>query len=241
MLFKRVLFASSAAFSLIAPDTQAWAQYRYDDRPALNRPTQQRPVHVTQPKQAARPQPALPQSKPAKPASTPVEHRARPAPAVPLTDEQIAAKAAVEALLAREPALNAAKDIPDPALARAAAARHDAQEQKLAALKAQQEAEAARRRELEAKNKAREEAKTAAPKAKHDAQAKNAKPKVEPVQEQAGRSDDRGSAPRGGPARASHAGARRASVGAQSLAIDACDKGVRCCRRTSVAGPSLRQ
>ena len=142
MLFKRVLFASSAAFSLIAPNTQAWAQYRYDDRPALNRPTQQRPVHVTQPKQAARPQPALPQSKPA---STPVEHRARPAPAVPLTDEQIAAKAAVEALLAREPALNAAKDIPDPALARAAAARHDAQEQKMAALKAQQEVEAARR------------------------------------------------------------------------------------------------
>lgn len=180
MLFKRVLFASSAAFSLIAPNTQAWAQYRYDDRPALNRPTQQRPVHVTQPKQAARPQPALPQSKPAKPASTPVEHRARPAPAVPLTDEQIAAKAAVEALLAREPALNAAKDIPDPALARAAAARHDAQEQKMAALKAQQEVEAARRRELEAKNKAREEAKTAAPKAKHDAQAKNAKPRVEP-------------------------------------------------------------
>ena len=186
MLFKRVLFASSAAFSLIAPVTQAWAQYRYDGRPALNRPTQQRPVHVTQPKQAVRPQPAMPQSKqskqskPAEPDSTPVEHRAKPAPIVPLTDEQIAAKAAVDALLAREPALNAAKAIPDPALARAAAARHDAQERKLAALKAQQDAEAARRRELEAKNRAREEAKPAAPQAKHDAQARNVKLKMEP-------------------------------------------------------------
>lgn len=180
MLLKRVFFASSAAFSLIAPVTQAWAQYRYDDRPALNRPTQQRPVHVTQPKQAVRPQPAMPQPKPAEPARQSVEHRAKPAPAVPLTDEQIAAKAAVDALLAREPALNAAKAIPDPALARAAAARHDAQERKLAALRAQQDAEAARRRELEAKNKAREEAKTAAPQAKHDAQARNVKLKVEP-------------------------------------------------------------
>ena len=225
MLLKRVLFASSAAFSLIAPVTQAWAQYRYDDRPALNRPTQQRPVHVTQPKQAVRPQPAMPQPKPAEPARQSVEHRAKPAPAVPLTDEQIAAKAAVDALLAREPALNAAKAIPDPALARAAAARHDAQERKLAALRAQQDAEAARRRELEAKNKAREEAKTAAPQGetRRASQERQAEGGAEgrADKEQAGACDRfrPACAPRAGPARASHAGAGRATFGAQPVAI----------------------
>ncbi|MET0671074.1 MAG: hypothetical protein ABWY66_13845 [Xanthobacteraceae bacterium] len=57
MLFKRVLFASSAAFSLIAPNTQAWAQYRYDDRPALNRPASG-PRHAAQASRAAATSPA---------------------------------------------------------------------------------------------------------------------------------------------------------------------------------------
>ena len=45
MSFKQVLFASSAAISLIAPVTDALAQYRYYDRPALDR-QQQRTVQV---------------------------------------------------------------------------------------------------------------------------------------------------------------------------------------------------
>ena len=102
-------------------------------------------------------------TKPVAPANKrPVEQQAKPAPVAPLTEEQIAAKAAVDELLARDPALLAAKQTPDPTLARAAAAKHNAQEAKLAALKAQQEVEAARSKE---KNKAREDAKAAAPSA----------------------------------------------------------------------------
>ncbi len=64
-------------------------------------------------------------TKPVAPANKdPVEQQAKPAPVAPLTEEQIAAKAAVDELLARDPALIAAKQIPAPALVRAAAAKH---------------------------------------------------------------------------------------------------------------------
>ena len=81
-------------------------------------------------------------------------------------------------MLAREPALVAAKDIPDLTLARAAAAKHNAQEARLAALKAKQEAEAAKRKGLDEKNKAREEARAAAMKPKQNLQA-DGRPKLE--------------------------------------------------------------
>ena len=191
MSFKQVLFASGTAISLIVPITDASAQYRNYDRPAADQQRQQRPAQAVRPQHAGRPQQIMqrpqPQradirsnTKPVAPANKgPVEQQAKPAPVAPLTEEQIAAKAAVDELLARDPALIAARQTPDPALARAAAARHNAQEAKLAALKAQQEVEVAKRREIEEKNKAREDAKATALKAKQDAQAKNAKPKDE--------------------------------------------------------------
>lgn len=193
MSFRQVLFASSAAISLIAPITDASAQYRYYDRPALDQHRQQRPAQAVRPQQVdtrSATKPVAPAKKSveqaAKPAPItsavkPVEQVAKPAPVAPLTEEQAAAKAAVDELLAREPALIAAKAIPDPALARAAAAKHNAEEARLAALKAKQEADATKLRELQENNKAREEAKAAALKAKQDAQAKNAKVKVEPT------------------------------------------------------------
>jgi hypothetical protein len=186
MSFRYVLFASSAAISLIVPVTEASAQYRYYDRPSFeHRQRQQRPTQVMRPQQAdvrSAAKPAVPARKPVEQAAAqPAPAAAKPATVAPLTEEQIAAKAAVDELLAREPALVAAKLIPDPALVRAAAAKHSAQEARFAALKARQEAEAAKRREIEEKNKAREEAKAAALKARQDAQAMNGKPKFEPA------------------------------------------------------------
>ena len=82
-------------------------------------------------------------------------------------------------MLARDPALNAAKEIPDPKLAKAAAAMHDAQERRLTMLKAKEGVAIAKRRELEEKSKAHEEAKLAALKVKQETQARTAKPKTD--------------------------------------------------------------
>src|SRR5262249_30406155 len=155
--------------SLIAPATKASAQYRYYDRPSYDhRQMPQRPAQSVRPPQTdarsssktatapVAPKPAAPIN-PGTPVKKPVEQVAKPVLVAPLTEEQIAAKAAVDELLAREPALSAAKERPDPALARAAAAKHDAEDRKLAALKAKQEAGAVKLRDMEQKNKAREE------------------------------------------------------------------------------------
>ena len=227
-LFKHVLFASSAAFSLIAPVTQAWAQYRYDDRPALNRPTQQRPVHVTQPKQAVRPQPALriSRSRRSRLSATCRTIAAKPAPAVPLTDEQIAAKAAVDERCWRAslrsmrprtfPIRRSPGQPPQGTMRKSGSWRRSRPSRRPrppggASWKQRtRRARRPRRRRL---------------KAKHDAQAKNVKLKVEPRVEPTKSKQvacDRfrpACAPRAGPARASHAGAGRATVGAQPVAI----------------------
>lgn len=93
------------------------------------------------------------------PVETPA--KAAPPPPPPLTEEQLAAKAAVDEILAREPALAAAaKERPDPRLVKAAKARHDAHEQKIAGLKVKEEAEAVRRKDREDKNKTRHEARS---------------------------------------------------------------------------------
>ena len=189
MSLKQVLFASGAAIWLVAPVSEVSAQYRYTDRPTQDRQRQDRQVQpVRSPKvdavAAKKPVPVVSQPSPAAKAvevpkpvevSRPVE---KPAP-VPLTDEQLAAKAAVDELLARDPALVAAKEIPDPALYRAAVAKHNAEEARRAALIARQEAESARRKDLDEKNKVRDEAKVAALKNKPDTAPKNAKPKVD--------------------------------------------------------------
>lgn len=182
MSFKPLIFVSCAAIALVAPISEASAQYRYYDRPSYERQRQpqQRPVQSQRPKPIAASTATKPvATKPVAQGSRSAAHQAKPVPPPPLTEEQLAAKAAVDELLAREPALSAAKTIPDPALVRAAAAKHSAEETKLAALKAKQEAEAAKRREAEAKLRAREEAKAAVLKAKQEAAGKNAKPKVE--------------------------------------------------------------
>jgi hypothetical protein len=204
MSLKQVLFASGAAIWLVAPVTEVSAQYRYTDRPAVDRQRQDRQVQQRSPSSdstvrkpvttwavqqdarsslTAKPVEA-PRSVETRPVDTvrpveiakPVE---KPAPSAGLTEEQLAAKAAVDELLARDPALVAAKEIPDPALYRAAVAKHNAED----ARKARQEADAARRKEMEARNKARDEAKVAALKGKQDTTSKNAKPPAQTRQD----------------------------------------------------------
>jgi hypothetical protein len=192
MSWGRTFLLAAAAAWLTAASTDASAQYRSSDRQTFDR---QRKQYVVRPQKPAAVTARKLPTPVAKPADTAVEQTrvkpsiaspAAPAPATPLTEEQIAAKSAIDELLARDPALSAAKQVPDPALAKAAAAKHNAEERRLAALKAKEEAEAAKRRDREEKNKAREEARTAALKAKYDAAGKNAKPKIEQVKAKPG-------------------------------------------------------
>jgi hypothetical protein len=192
MSLKYVIAASVALVLTVAAAADASAQYRNDrsvtDRQRQVRPAQQ-PARATSPyAQAIRTAPAaqqvrpLPRAQAAKPAvnaqpdSAPVVVAPKPVakPTPPLTEEQIAAKAAVDELLSRDPVLLAARELPDPRLTRAAAARHDAEERKSALLRAKREADEAKRREL-TERKAREDARLAALKSKPESQAKPAK------------------------------------------------------------------
>jgi hypothetical protein len=74
----------------------------------------------------------------------------------PLTEEELAAKAAVDALFEREPSLAKARGMPDPALIREAVRRHAERDVRIAAEQARHAAEEAKRREAEEKNKARQ-------------------------------------------------------------------------------------
>jgi hypothetical protein len=184
MSLKRMLLTSSALAALIGPATEALAQsYNYNRqffegyRTSAGAASRGQPNRSNPVQHSAKPITAKPS---AKPAAAQTVHTAKPAPEAakpafqvkaaprPLTDAELAAKTAVDELLAREPALAAAKEKPDPALARAAAAKHDAEERRLAALKAKEEAEAARRQQITEKTKARDDAKAAALKGKHD-------------------------------------------------------------------------
>ena len=176
MSLKRVLLASGAAIALLAPATDASAQYRYYDQSRLDRHKYDRQANVVRLTRAPNVDAGRP---PMMATKKPTVSAGKPAPVAPLSAEQIAAKAAIDELMAREPALAAAKEKPDPKLAKAAAAKHDEQERQLAALKAKQDAEAAKRKEIAAKIKARDEAKAVALKAKQDAQAQNAGSKAD--------------------------------------------------------------
>jgi competence protein ComEA len=161
MSFARMLLASSAAIALIASAADASAQYQYYGRQQFDRQKYERPAS-TAARSVRAPKAAIvasrtPTATVGKPASQPV----RTAPP-PLTEEQLAAKAAVEELLGRDPALAAAKERPDPKLAQAAAARHKAEEQRLAAVRAKEEAAAAKRKGAAGKVKPREDAKVVA-------------------------------------------------------------------------------
>jgi hypothetical protein len=206
MSLKHAISALAVLALTVAAAADASAQYR-NDRSILDRQRQvhqvQQPArHVgpyaqairTVPRaQATRTAPGVQQARPtpprvqaAKPApvvqpeSPPVVVAPKPVakPTPPLTEEQIAAKAAVDDLLSRDPALLAARELPDPRLIRAAAAKHDADERKAALLKAKREADEAKRREL-TERKAREDARLAALKARPEAQAKPAKAKID--------------------------------------------------------------
>ena len=235
MSMKRMLLAASAAIALIGPATDASAQnydrQRFDrqkyDRQAVALGSPPTPkMHVDSARKAVAP---------AKRPVEPVEEVVKPVPVEPLTEEQIAAKAAVDELLAREPALMAAKNRPDPALAKAAAARHNAQEQKLAALKAKEDAAAAKRKEIADRIKSQEDARAAALKAKPDAQAKSAKPK--PTSASRRRAELR----RASPSRTATRPRLRLSRRCRSRRYSACrpprpcDQLTKRCRRTSVA------
>lgn len=121
-------------------------------QPKPRRPVHPAPVTV----RAATPAPA---QRPAVQSPRSPTHVHRPAaraettPPVPLTEEQIAAKAAVEQLLSREPALAVAAERPDPEIARAAAARHDAEQRRAAAQLAKEEAAAKRRAQIAERGK----------------------------------------------------------------------------------------
>ncbi len=108
---------------------------------------------------------------PVTPTRLPEPAKASPPP--PLTEAELAAKAEIDELLSREPALAAAKERPDPRVARAAAAKHDAELQRLAALKTRDEADAAKRRDIAEKAKGRDAAKAAAQKSKPDTSGKS--------------------------------------------------------------------
>lgn len=203
MSFKRMLLASGTAFVLIAPETVTAQQFGYFDqrfdRQRYDRPAPRanahRPAAVSAGQsahaQSSRKsttataklnQPASKASPAAKPepppAAPPAVAAVQPHP-TPLTEEQIAAKNAVEELLSREPALWAARERPDPALAKAAAEKHRQQELQFAAL----HAEEVRRREQAEKTRAREDSKTAALKAKQTAQANKQNPQAKPGKE----------------------------------------------------------
>jgi hypothetical protein len=201
MQLKSAILALAALALTVAATADAFAQQYRNDRSAYDR---QRQVRHVQPlpraaapyAQAARAMPNVRQVKPAprvqavkpapvvQPESAPVvvapKPVAKPAPLPALTEEQIAAKSAVDELLSRDPVLLAARDLPDPRLTRAAAAKHDAEERKNALLRAKREADEARRREL-TERKAQEDARLAALKAKPNpakpAKAKNDAPK----------------------------------------------------------------
>lgn len=197
MSLQRALLALGATMALFGSAADASAQF-YDRQRLERQRIQQsaartampaRPVMQARPVVQSRPalapttaaQPARPNAVLPKPAAVavrqPVEALVKaappPPPALPLTEEQLAAKAAVDEILAREPALAAAKERPDPKLSNAAKARHDAHEQKLAALKVKEEAEAARRKHLEDKNKTRNDAKNTVQKSGPEPQSKN--------------------------------------------------------------------
>lgn len=183
MSLKRMLLASIAVIALIAPETASAQHYSYHsqrfDRQRYVRPA---PVanHARMPRAGAVNRNAQAARKPP-PAATapPPAAAAKVVPAASVSEGQAAAKVAVDELLAREPALSAAKERPNPALAKAAAAKHKAQERKLAAIRAKDAAAAAKRREIADKNRARVEAKAAALKARHDAQIKAAKDRAD--------------------------------------------------------------
>lgn len=202
MSLKHAISASAAFVLTVAAATDAFAQYRNDRSVFDHRQRQVRPSQHVRPAapsaQATRTAPGAQQGKPApraqavKPApsvqpeqapavaAAPKPVQPKPAPMPPLTDEQMAAKSAVDELLAREPALLAARELPDPRLTRAAAAKHDIEERKAALLRARHEVDEAKRREL-TERKAREDARVAALKAKPESQAKPTKSKSEPV------------------------------------------------------------
>lgn len=203
MSWKYVLSASAALALTVAAAADASAQYR-NDRSVFDRQRQvrevQQPARSAAPyaqairpaphARPARPAPGVQQPRPvpraqaakpapiAQPESPPVVAAPKPVakPAPPLTEEQIAAKTAVDDLLSRDPVLLAARELPDPRLTRAAAAKHDAEERRNALLRSKREADEARRREL-TERKAREDARLAALKAKPESQAKPAKAK----------------------------------------------------------------
>jgi hypothetical protein len=171
MSFKRLLFVSTAAIALIAPAADASAQYHYFGRQNVDR--YQRPASAMA-RAVRAPNPAVLAARtPATVVSKPTGKPATTAPPSPLTEEQLAAKAAVDELISRDPALAAAREQPDPRLAQAAAARHKAEEQRLAALRAKEDAAASKRKDSNGKIKAREDAKAAAIKTRRDAQAKS--------------------------------------------------------------------
>jgi hypothetical protein len=172
-----------------APNAQALrtAPNIQQTRTAPRPTTKPSPVSQPEPPQqppvvAAKPEPPKPELKPEL-KSERSKSELKPEMS-PLTEEQLAAKLAVDELMARDPALLAARERPDPRLARAAAAKHDAEERKRALLLAKQEADQARRKEL-AERKAHEGARLAALRARTDTQAnptaKPAKSKPQPV------------------------------------------------------------
>src|SRR5262245_7294295 len=162
MSMKRMLLAAGGVVILLAPATDASAQYHYYDRQRVDRLRYDRPVAAT--RSVAKPKTQVMAARTTGPAGTkPADQASKPAPApVPLSPEELAAKAAVDELMAREPALAAAKALPDPRLAKAAAAKHDAEEKRRAALQAKEPAAIVQRKEIADKLKTREEAKVAA-------------------------------------------------------------------------------
>jgi hypothetical protein len=172
MSFKRVLLVSSAVIALIAPATDASAQHQFYSRQKLDRQKYERPAPATATSVRAQKAPVVAARAPIAAVSKPASQPVRTAPPPPLTEEQLAAKTAVEELLARDPALAAVKERPDPKLAQAAAARHDAEERKLAVARARENVAAAMRKGTPDKAKAREDVKAGAIEARRDAQAK---------------------------------------------------------------------
>jgi len=178
--------------------SDAAAQYRNDRSGNDRHRSRVQPPRAAAPSaQAVRTAPALQQARPqprTQPASMPAgapavaappavaaaKPVAKPVPTPPLTEEQVAAKSAVDELLSRDPVLLAARELPDPRLSRAAAAKHDAEERKAALLRAKRNADDAKRRDL-TERKAREDARLAALKARPDAQAKPAKAKNDTI------------------------------------------------------------
>ena len=188
MSWKRMLLASSAVIALVSPGTDVSAQYYYS-LDQQGRPKYDRQVKPA--KHGPLPHPSATTARKNIPApKKPANERVKFAPAAPInppaaavapvSEEEAAAKAVIDELIARDPALAAVREKPDPALARAAAAKHREQELKLAALKAKEEAAAAKHKEIADKTKAREDAKAAAIKAKQEERDKVrvAKPKA---------------------------------------------------------------